>query len=58
MIAANVLMTRALAPIDMLVGSWRQFIGMRAAFARLETLLLDFPTRDHDLQARGAAVAQ
>ncbi len=46
MIAANVLMTRALAPIDMLVGSWRQFIGMRAAFARLEQLLMDFPLRD------------
>ena len=46
MIAANVLMTRALAPIDMIVGSWRQFIGMRAAFARLEQLLVDYPLRD------------
>jgi ATP-binding cassette subfamily C exporter for protease/lipase len=46
MIAANVLMSRALAPIDMIVGSWRQFIGMRAAFTRLELLLLDFPPRD------------
>ena len=46
MSAANVLMTRALAPIDMLVGGWRQFIGMRTAFARLEQLLLDFPPRD------------
>jgi ATP-binding cassette, subfamily C, bacterial exporter for protease/lipase len=46
MIAANVLMTRALAPIDMIVGSWRQFIGMRAAFARLEDLLVAHPPRD------------
>ena len=46
MIAANVLMTRALAPIDLLVGSWRQFIGMRCAFARLEQMLIDFPARD------------
>lgn len=46
MIAANVLMTRALAPIDMIVGSWRQFIGMRAAFARLERLLIEYPLRD------------
>jgi len=46
MIAANVLMTRALAPIDMMVGSWRQFIGMRFAFARLEQMLIDYPTRD------------
>ena len=46
MIAANVLMSRALGPIDMIVGSWRQFIGMRAAFARLEQLLRDYPLRD------------
>jgi ATP-binding cassette subfamily C exporter for protease/lipase len=46
MIAANVLMTRALAPIDMMVGSWRQYIGMRQAFTRLEKLLVDFPARD------------
>ncbi len=50
MIAANVLMTRALAPIDMLVGSWRQFAGMRAAFVRLETLLTDYPERDPALK--------
>ena len=50
MIAANVLMTRALAPIDMLVGSWRQFAGMRAAFVRLETLLADYPERDPALK--------
>ena len=46
MIAANVLMTRALAPIDMLVGTWRGFIGARAAFERLEALLLAHPERD------------
>lgn len=46
MIAANVLMSRALAPIDMLVGSWRQFTGMRYAFARLEKMLQDYPPRD------------
>lgn len=49
MIAANVLMTRALSPIDMMVGSWRAFIGMRAAFGRLEQLLADFPARDEAL---------
>ncbi len=50
MIAANVLMSRALAPIDMLVGSWRQFLGMRSAFARLEKLLADYPERDPALK--------
>ena len=49
MIASNVLMTRALAPIDMLVSSLRGFIGARAAFDRLETLLRDHPERDAGL---------
>ena len=46
MIAANVLTTRALAPIDMMVGVWRGFISAREAFARLETLLGKYPQRD------------
>ena len=50
MIAASVLMTRALAPIDMLVGSWRQFIGVRFAFERLEKMLLEYPPRDAAFQ--------
>jgi ATP-binding cassette subfamily C exporter for protease/lipase len=46
MIAANVLMTRALAPIDMLVGTWRGFITARDAFMRLGALLAAHPERD------------
>lgn len=46
MIAANVLMTRALAPIDMLVGIWRSFMGARAAFERLEGLLEQHPATE------------
>lgn len=46
MIAANVLMSRALAPIDLLVGTWRSFIGARAAFERLTALLNTHPERD------------
>lgn len=46
MIAANLLMGRALAPIDQLVGTWRGFVTTRAAFGRLEELLLDHPERD------------
>ena len=46
MIAANVLMNRALAPIDQVVSGWRGFIGAAAAFGRLEKLLLGFPQRD------------
>ena len=46
MIAANVLMTRALSPIDQLVSGWRGFISAAKAFTRLEKLLLSHPTRD------------
>ncbi len=50
MIAANVLTTRALAPIDMLVGLWRTVISTKAAFLRLETLLGQYPDRDAALK--------
>lgn len=40
MIASNVLMTRALTPLDQLNGLWQQFRGARQAFARLNELLL------------------
>lgn len=58
MIAANVLMVRALAPIDQLVGSWRGFVLARAAFVRLEALLAEFPPHDPALSrvAPGADV--
>ncbi|MBH2042949.1 MAG: type I secretion system permease/ATPase [Comamonadaceae bacterium] len=46
MIAANLLMGRALAPIDQLVSTWRGFVSSRAAFERLEKLLLEYPERD------------
>src|SRR5690606_14503051 len=43
MIAANVLMTRALAPIDTLVGSWRSYVTAREAYARINALLAAHP---------------
>ena len=39
MIAANVMMTRALAPIDLLVATWPQFLNSKEAFERLRDLL-------------------
>lgn len=50
MIAANVLTSRALAPIDTMVGLWRTVISSKAAFLRLEALLLQFPERDAALK--------
>jgi ATP-binding cassette subfamily C exporter for protease/lipase len=50
MIAANVLMTRALAPIDLLVATWKGFITAREAFTRLSLLLERHPERDPALR--------
>lgn len=39
MVAASIIMSRALAPIDQLIGQWRMMIGARRSWARLKTLL-------------------
>jgi ATP-binding cassette subfamily C exporter for protease/lipase len=45
MIASNVLTSRALAPIDLLVNVWRPYFSAREAFFRLEGLLARYPRR-------------
>jgi ATP-binding cassette subfamily C exporter for protease/lipase len=45
MIAANILMARALQPMQLMVGTWKSFITARLAFHRLETLLVAYPER-------------
>lgn len=57
MIAANVLMSRALQPLDLIVGSWRGFLDAKAAFAQLENILRDYPTRDAALQHKAPSGA-
>lgn len=39
MIAASILMARALAPVEMAIGSWRTAVGAREAYARIGRLL-------------------
>jgi ATP-binding cassette subfamily C exporter for protease/lipase len=46
MIAANVLTTRALAPIDLMVGTWAGFLSAKDAYARLTDLLNAHPLRE------------
>ncbi|MCM5704937.1 type I secretion system permease/ATPase [Larsenimonas salina] len=43
MIAGSILMGRALAPIDQMIGAWKGFVGARNAHERLQTLLNDIP---------------
>lgn len=45
MIAASILIGRALAPMELLIGSWKQFVAMRVSWQRLDDLLMHFPTR-------------
>jgi PrtD family type I secretion system ABC transporter len=37
--ACSVIMGRALAPVEMLIGGWKQFVQVRQAFSRLQTFL-------------------
>ncbi len=46
MIAANVLMSKALQPLDLVVATWKPFVQARMAFKRLEKLLEEFPERE------------
>ena len=50
MIAANVLMSRALQPLDLVVGSWRGLVQAKEAFDSLETILQAHPEEDRSAQ--------
>ncbi|MFZ2727760.1 MAG: type I secretion system permease/ATPase [Methylococcaceae bacterium] len=43
MIGGSILLGRALAPIDLMIGSWKQFLSARTAYDRLNKLLAQFP---------------
>jgi ATP-binding cassette subfamily C protein/ATP-binding cassette subfamily C protein EexD len=43
MLAASIVMGRALAPVEMVVGNWKRIIGCRAAYQRLQALFEAFP---------------
>ena len=45
MIAGSILMGRALSPVDMLIGSWKNLISSRGALERLEKMLNQFPAQ-------------
>ncbi|MEM9125226.1 MAG: type I secretion system permease/ATPase [Pseudomonadota bacterium] len=42
MIAATIVLARALSPIDQLIGQWRSFLAARGSYAKLKALTHDF----------------
>ncbi|WP_087500157.1 type I secretion system permease/ATPase [Pseudomonas sp. SID14000] len=45
MIACSILTGRALAPVEQVIAAWKQLLGCRSAWGRLNDLLGDFPQR-------------
>lgn len=49
MIAGSILMGRALAPLDLLIGSWAGFNNARASYRRLDELLTAIPANQRNM---------
>ncbi|HKR47626.1 MAG TPA: type I secretion system permease/ATPase [Paraburkholderia sp.] len=45
MIAGSILMGRALSPLEMMIGVWKQWSGVKGAYGRLVDLLQENPSR-------------
>lgn len=45
MIAGSILLGKALGPVEMAIGVWKQLVSARTAYHRLEQLLTDHPKR-------------
>lgn len=43
MIAASILLGRALAPVDLVIATWRSLVSARESYSRLDSLLTDHP---------------
>lgn len=61
MIAASILLGRALAPVEQLIGTWRSFVGARLGYQRLQKLFTDTPPGKEVMElppARGALMVE
>ncbi|MBB1074804.1 type I secretion system permease/ATPase [Rhodoferax sp. 4810] len=50
MIAGSIILGRALAPVDLLIGSWKGFLSARSAYKRLQDLLYAVPARPRSMR--------
>ncbi|APE30132.1 peptidase [Halomonas aestuarii] len=49
LIAGAIIMGRALAPIDRLIGTWKGFVSARGAYGRLDELLTKIPAEENGM---------
>ena len=49
MMASSIILGRALAPVELLVGGWRNLVDLRSAWKRLDALLSSTPNADPGL---------
>lgn len=45
MIACSILMGKALQPVELAIGTWKQLLGVRTAYTRLDEMLKECPPR-------------
>lgn len=50
MIAGSIILGRALAPLDLMIGSWKGFGQARSAYTRLNQLFTSYPAEDRSMQ--------
>lgn len=53
MIAASIVLGRALAPIEQTIGSWKQFVAARDAYKNLRLFFEDLPVADERISLSG-----
>ncbi|WBT37873.1 MULTISPECIES: type I secretion system permease/ATPase [Hyphomicrobium] len=46
LIAGSIILSRALAPIEIAIANWKGFVGMRQSIQRLDTLLAKLPAQE------------
>ncbi|MFJ1300409.1 type I secretion system permease/ATPase [Pseudomonadota bacterium AL_CKDN230030165-1A_HGKHYDSX7] len=49
MIACSILLGKALGPVEQAIGTWKQLVSTRAAYARLDEILKEAPPRGNTL---------
>lgn len=50
MIAGSIILGRALAPLDLMINTWKGFSGARMSYKRVDQLLKDFPKEKEYMQ--------